>query len=182
MKIDVQLHPGIIRALQSAYGKHVKVSDLKSFGKTGLEALAVSVEQELQKRRGTLKRRPSVMVHFAVPHHSTEFDLKWKLGESLLDVAHSIRGEELLREYMEGTCGGQMSCCSCHVYLDELLYSELDRPSEGEKDMLDLAYEYRKGQSRLGCQVKLHSELLQKLEKSERVTVTIPAGVNNIWK
>lgn len=182
MKIDVQLHRGIIRALQSAYGKHVQVSDLKSFGEAGLKALAASVEQELKKNRGTMKRRPSVMLHFKVPHHSTEFDLKWKLGESLLDVAHSIRGEELLGEYMEGTCHGQMSCCSCHVYLDELLYSELEPPSEGEKDMLDLAYEYRKGRSRLGCQVKLHSELLQKLEKSEPSTVTIPAGVNNIWK
>jgi hypothetical protein len=26
----------------------------------------------------------------------------------------------LLGEYMEGTCGGSMSCCTCHVYLKRI--------------------------------------------------------------
>jgi ferredoxin len=174
--IQPELHKGIVKAMQSVYGKKMDVSNLQAFGPAGIQALADSVAKELQKLNGN-KVRPFKMIHFTIPHHKTEFDLKWKQGDSLLDLAHSSKGEDLLMEYMEGTCNGQMSCCSCHLYLDETTFSALDPPSSAELDMLDLAYD-RKATSRLGCQVQLKDNLLT---ADHTVTVTIPADVNNVW-
>jgi ferredoxin len=110
-----------------------------------------------------------------------------------LDLAHD--NEELLgSEYMGGTCGGQMSCCTCHVYLDPATFASLPPPEVAELDMLDLAHEPRPDQSRLGCQVRLgigNSLLSENSDKddddndgkvSTNITVTIPSGVNDVWK
>jgi ferredoxin len=174
--IQPELHKGIVKAMQSVYGKKMAVGHLESFGATGIQALAESVAKELKKLNSD-GVRPSIMIHFTIPHHKTEFDLKWKQGDSLLDLAHSSKGEELLMEYMEGTCNGQMSCCSCHLYLDETTFSALKPPSSAERDMLDLAYD-RRATSRLGCQVQLQDNLLT---ADHTITVTIPADVNNVW-
>lgn len=179
-QIDTSLHGGMLKALNSVYGNNVTVDHLKSFGLVGLKALAESVEQQERKRGGKPgKRRPSRKVTFTIPHHQTSFELEWKEGDSLLDVARD--NEELLGEYMEGTCGGQMSCCTCHVYLNDTAVACLVPPVRAEKDMLDLAYEpiMDNNISRLGCQVKLRKELLQ---MKEPIVVTIPAGVHNVWK
>jgi 2Fe-2S ferredoxin len=174
--IPPELHKGIVRAMQSVYGNKMKLEKVESFGAAGVQALADSVAKEV-KKLNSKGVRPSVPIHFTIPHHKTEFDLKWKQGDSLLDLAHSSNGEELLMEYMEGTCGGHMSCCSCHLYLDETTFAALKPPSSAELDMLDLAYE-RKATSRLGCQVQLLDNLLT---ADHTITVTIPTGVNNVW-
>ena len=174
---DERLQRGIVKALQSVYGSEVRLPHLHEFGRSGLMELAVSVQkQQQQRRRRKNNKRPFRMVHFAIPHHRTAFDLKWRLGESLLDVAKSH--PDLLGEYMEGTCGGQMSCCTCHVYLDEATFAALGPPCEAEEDMLDLAYEPRAKQSRLACQVKLREAQL----RDPDITITIPTGVNDVWK
>ena len=82
-------------------------------------------------------------------------------------------GRELLGEYLECACGGNMSCSTCHVILDERSYSKIDPPCEAELDMLDLAFEPTET-SRLGCQIIMCKEL-------DGMTVTIPRGVNNMW-
>jgi ferredoxin len=174
--IDPALHQGIIKAMQSVYGNKMKLEKVESFGADGVKALAESVAVEL-KKLNSKGVRPAITIHFTIPHHKTEFDLKWKQGDSLLELAHSSKGEELLMEYMEGTCGGQMSCCSCHLYLDEKTFAALKPPNSAELDMLDLAYD-RKATSRLGCQVQLQDNLL---EADHTITVTIPADVNNVW-
>lgn len=104
--IGDHLHAGILKALQTVYGKNIEVSHLESFGADGLKALAESVELELRDRGP--KNRPSRTVHFRIPHHKSEFDLKWDMGDSILDLAKSSEGSVLLGEYMEGACGGQM--------------------------------------------------------------------------
>lgn len=105
--IEDRLHAGILMALQNVYGKHIEVSHLESFGTVGLKALAESVKLELSDRDRKPKNRPSRTIHFRIPHHKSEFDLKWDLGDSILDLAKSSDGAVLLGEYMEGTCGGQ---------------------------------------------------------------------------
>jgi ferredoxin len=174
--IQPELHKGIVKAMQSVYGNKMGLEKVEAFGATGVQALAESVAKEL-KKLNSKGVRPSLMIHFTIPHHKTEFDLKWKQGDSLLELAHSSKGEDLLMEYMEGTCNGQMSCCSCHLYLDETTFAALEPPSSAELDMLDLAYE-RTATSRLGCQVQLQDNLLT---ADHTVTVTIPADVNNVW-
>jgi hypothetical protein len=104
--IDENLHAGIFVALQTVYGKQIEVSHLKSFGIEGLKALAESVKLE-QRDRPHRSNRPSRTIHFRIPHHKSEFNLPWRLGDSILDVAKSPDGALLLGEYMEGTCGGQ---------------------------------------------------------------------------
>lgn len=54
---------------------------------------------------------------------------------------------------IEGACGGELSCSTCHVLLPESVYEELGEVDEEEEDMLDLAYGFEEGRSRLGCQI-----------------------------
>jgi 2Fe-2S ferredoxin len=82
-------------------------------------------------------------------------------------------GGDLLGEYLECACGGNMSCSTCHIVLDEESFTKLDPPCEAEIDMLDLAFEPTQT-SRLGCQIKMSKDI-------DGMTVTIPAGVNNMW-
>ena len=210
--IPVALHDGIFKALKAAYGRKATLMDLQQFQSTSPDALtslanAVRIEQEkfqLKQQHSLLRtpRRPSIQLHIDIPHHRTSFDLPWRFGASLLDVAKNHPDE--LGEYMEGTCGGQMSCCTCHVYLEPTLFevvNQLHPITDDELDMLDLAYQPNETSSRLGCQVVLTDQLLQALAESNiaddtkgdaldslvphkhvTVTVSIPEGVNNVWK
>ncbi|MCC7507332.1 MAG: 2Fe-2S iron-sulfur cluster binding domain-containing protein [Saprospiraceae bacterium] len=66
---------------------------------------------------------------------------------------------ELCKSYelpVKGTCGGMALCASCHVYV--LSNHELSEPSDDEIAMLDSAF-FVKGNSRLGCQIRLADEL-----------------------
>jgi 2Fe-2S ferredoxin len=59
---------------------------------------------------------------------------------------------------IEGTCGGSLSCATCHVVFDADDYVRVGPPSEDEMDMLDLAFNVTET-SRLGCQIKMSDEL-----------------------
>ena len=41
---------------------------------------------------------------------------------------------------IEGTCGGSLSCATCHVIIDQEWFDKVGKPSEDEEDMLDLAF------------------------------------------
>jgi 2Fe-2S ferredoxin len=73
-------------------------------------------------------------------------------GATILELA---RRENLA---LEGTCGGQMACATCHVVIDPDWYGRLPTPSAEEREMLELAVRPRRT-SRLGCQVALTAEL-----------------------
>ena len=174
LNIETELHKGVIKTLKTLYGNDVGLSNIQSFGNDGLISLAEALRNENELGGAS---RPYRMVHFSIPHHSTEFDLKWKLGDSLLQVAQSQEGSELLSEYIEAACSGNASCCTCHVYIGEELFSKLPEPSEAELDMLDLAFEPRET-SRLACQVALTDEILQ---SDVPLYIEVPGGVNNMW-
>lgn len=57
---------------------------------------------------------------------------------------------------VEGTCGGMALCASCHMYIES--DHDLPYPTNDEEDMLDQAF-FVENNSRLGCQIKLHSGL-----------------------
>jgi ferredoxin, 2Fe-2S len=58
-----------------------------------------------------------------------------------------------------GECGGNRSCATCHVYVDEE-FTALVGPAEGlEDDMLDLAVAQRRPTSRLSCQIEVTDAL-----------------------
>ena len=55
---------------------------------------------------------------------------------------------------MEGTCGGDMACGTCHVIVDDADYDRLPPSSDEEEDMLDLTPGVTET-SRLACQIRL---------------------------
>ena len=59
---------------------------------------------------------------------------------------------------LEGTCGGCLSCATCHVIVNPAWFAKAGVPSEDEADMLDLAYGLSKT-SRLGCQIEMSDDL-----------------------
>lgn len=77
--------------------------------------------------------------------------------EAPTDMALNLM--EICKAYdlpVKGTCGGMALCSTCHVYIesDHLL----PRATNEEEDMLDQAF-FVTSKSRLGCQLKISSEL-----------------------
>ena len=87
-------------------------------------------------------------------------------GDSLLDVAHDNDIE------IEGACGGEMACSTCHVILEKKVYDSLPKAKEEEEDMLDLALGLTDC-SRLGCQVRVKKEM-------DGMVVRLPSEVANM--
>ena len=69
-------------------------------------------------------------------------------GETVLEVAQENNID------MEGTCGGDMACSTCHVILKPEDMHRFPPPSEEEAEMLELALGVG-ATSRLGCQLVL---------------------------
>ena len=59
---------------------------------------------------------------------------------------------------IEGTCGGSLSCATCHVVVDDSWVEATGKPSPDEEDMLDLALGLE-STSRLGCQITMTGAL-----------------------
>jgi len=59
---------------------------------------------------------------------------------------------------IDADCGGSMACATCHVYVGEEWYNEINEKSEGEDDMLDQAYDPNRF-SRLSCQISVTDEI-----------------------
>jgi ferredoxin len=74
------------------------------------------------------------------------------VGETLLKVAHR-HGIDI-----EGACEGVCACSTCHVILNQELYSSLPEPSEDEEDMLDMAFGLT-NTSRLACQIDVREDM-----------------------
>jgi 2Fe-2S ferredoxin len=72
-------------------------------------------------------------------------------GESVMKVA--VRNNV---EGIEGECGGEMSCGTCHVQPR----ADWDLPvsSFEEEEMLEMV-NHRNDRSRLGCQIRIHDAL-----------------------
>ncbi|SFT00102.1 MULTISPECIES: 2Fe-2S iron-sulfur cluster-binding protein [Saccharopolyspora] len=52
-------------------------------------------------------------------------------------------------------CGGELSCATCHVFVDADELAAFPAPSEDEEDMLDGTAVDREDTSRLSCQLVL---------------------------
>ena len=76
-------------------------------------------------------------------------------AENGLSVMEVARDNDL---EIEGTCGGSISCCTCHVIIDKDWFSIVGGPNPDEEDMLDLAVGLQPT-SRLSCQIEVTNEL-----------------------
>lgn len=83
------------------------------------------------------------------------------VGLSIMEVA--VRNA---LPQIEGSCGGSLSCATCHVYVhpdwwDKVLPGSetgIGAISEEEEDMLDIAFDLRRA-SRLSCQIIVRPDL-----------------------
>ena len=67
---------------------------------------------------------------------------------------------------IDADCGGECSCATCHVYVDEQWMNTVGQPGEREESMLDLNPE-RTACSRLSCQIAV-------TDKLNGLVVTVP--------
>ena len=81
--------------------------------------------------------------------HSVETDA----GENLMRAAtdNGVPG-------IDGDCGGQCACGTCHVYIHAPWAEHLPAARPGENDMLAFTNE-RRDSSRLACQIIMTAEL-----------------------
>jgi 2Fe-2S ferredoxin len=61
---------------------------------------------------------------------------------------------------IDGDCGGNAACATCHVYVDAAWQAKAGTPGEGnELQMLTLTDGYVPDSSRLACQIKVTDDL-----------------------
>ncbi|RYF47281.1 MAG: 2Fe-2S iron-sulfur cluster binding domain-containing protein [Comamonadaceae bacterium] len=75
-------------------------------------------------------------------------------GQSVMQVARANLVPGIVAE-----CGGELSCATCHVIVDEQWAGRLPGRSADEEDMLEVAAEEPAECSRLSCQVRFESAL-----------------------
>jgi 2Fe-2S ferredoxin len=85
-------------------------------------------------------------------------------NERVVTTAPGASLMEALRDAgtgVEGICGGNCSCGTCHVFIGEDWVALLTPPSAEETDMLDAVGEVveRRPSSRLGCQIPITEAL-----------------------
>lgn len=75
------------------------------------------------------------MIHFYFQENKSGdlIKVKGEVGKSVLDVALEYNVD------IEGACGGNMACSTCHCVLSQDLFDALPKKEEEEQDMLDLA-------------------------------------------
>ncbi len=83
-----------------------------------------------------------------IKNDSTEHVAEFEAGTTLMQVAveNGVPG-------IDGDCGGECACGTCHVILQEAWFKKIGAPGDHEEQMLSMTPE-RAETSRLGCQVK----------------------------
>lgn len=82
----------------------------------------------------TGKGENTVKIVFYEAANQNKVEVDALVGRTVLDVAieHNID--------IEGACGGELACSTCHVVLSKRLFDQLPPKAEEEEDMLDLAW------------------------------------------
>merc|ERR1719436_665445 len=111
--------------------------------------------------------RRCITVTFVKAEGGGETSITAKAGQTVLEAAHAHNID------IEGACGGECACSTCHIVLDQEAYDSMPEPDDDEADMLDLAAHVC-DTSRLGCQIKLQKE------RDDGLRITIPVGSVNL--
>lgn len=88
-------------------------------------------------------------VHFT-DSEGTSRDIDANPGDSVMETAVRNGVPGIVAE-----CGGSLSCATCHVFVAEDQFDDLDEMSEMEDEMLYGTTEDREDNSRLSCQIKI---------------------------
>ncbi|NKX56558.1 2Fe-2S iron-sulfur cluster-binding protein [Arthrobacter mobilis] len=92
--------------------------------------------------------------------------INFTLADGTVRTVEGADGESLMRIALGndvpgiiGECGGELSCGTCHVYVDAQWTGKLPPQSADEADLMDMMDSYRPEASRLGCQIRACAEL-----------------------
>ena len=100
-----------------------------------------------------------------IQHDGRRHEVDVPVGTSVMRgaVDNGIRG-------IDGDCGGECACATCHVYVDAPWLDKVGRVAAGSQEagMLDLAAGLRPN-SRLSCQIAMTPAL-------DGLTVRLPEG------
>jgi len=88
-----------------------------------------------------------------ITHDGTEHEVDADNGASVMNAAI-----DNLVPGIDADCGGECSCATCHVYVNEDWMAVVGNPADREEEMLDLNPE-RESNSRLSCQIPVRDEL-----------------------
>ncbi len=83
----------------------------------------------------------------------TETSIDAEIGSTVMNTAL-----DNLVPGIDADCGGECSCATCHVIVDESDMEKVGQPGEAEESMLDLNPD-RTRHSRLSCQIKVTEDL-----------------------
>ena len=72
-------------------------------------------------------------------------------------------------------CGGNCSCATCHVYVEDVDPGLLPPMSRDEDDLLEGSF-YRKPTSKLSCQLPFSTSL-----NGARITIALPTKMSLLW-
>jgi len=88
-----------------------------------------------------------------VEHDQTEHRIEVDVGASVMQgaVENGVPG-------IDGDCGGQCACATCHVYVDPDWLERVGIPAEHEEGMLDTLLN-RCPNSRLACQISVDDSI-----------------------
>jgi ferredoxin, 2Fe-2S len=75
-------------------------------------------------------------------------------GMSLMEAAVAIGVPRVV-----GECGGNLSCATCHVVVEDAWAGLTGTPDAFEDAMLDVAEAEREPNSRLSCQIRMRAEI-----------------------
>ena len=80
-------------------------------------------------------------------------DIDIDAGDNIMDPLRELDNG------IEALCGGMCSCATCHIFLEPKWFEKLEAPQDDELELLEETECFRKGESRLSCQVKFSEEL-----------------------
>ncbi|MEM7001454.1 MAG: 2Fe-2S iron-sulfur cluster-binding protein [Pseudomonadota bacterium] len=88
-----------------------------------------------------------------IEHDGTTHEVEAVEGMSVMNAAL-----DNLVPGIDADCGGECSCATCHVMIDEAWMAQVGQPDDTEESMLDLNPE-RQSNSRLSCQIQVSGEM-----------------------
>lgn len=88
-----------------------------------------------------------------IEHSGMQHEVEAQVGDSVMQAAVNNMVPGIIAD-----CGGNCSCATCHVYVDEAWRGHLPAPTKMESEMVECALEVREN-SRLGCQLHVTPEL-----------------------
>eukprot|EP00598_Pedospumella_elongata_P006993 CAMPEP_0184970342 /NCGR_PEP_ID=MMETSP1098-20130426/2867_1 /TAXON_ID=89044 /ORGANISM="Spumella elongata, Strain CCAP 955/1" /LENGTH=138 /DNA_ID=CAMNT_0027492277 /DNA_START=30 /DNA_END=446 /DNA_ORIENTATION=+ len=130
-----------------------------------MRSFAIASRKLVMSRKVQITRS-CVNMTFIEEANKNKVAVEAKIGKSVLDIAIENNID------IEGACGGELACSTCHVILDQALFDKLPPKTEEEEDMLDLAWGLT-DTSRLCCQLRVTKDL-------EGAVFKIPAETNNM--